>query len=197
MSIGLLWTNFSEILIEILTFSFKKMRLKVSSAKWRPFCFGLDVLKLQWKCRDFAWSATSVESCSTVSPMRIIRDVVWVLTKLVQSTNSIGPLWWWNWLKYRLSIEMSLDNLGQKSKPIRSVASDSLTRYSQASVSQILTKAVQTSLADNKMFQKRKWNWRSRSIKPKIYRDPNNAKLQFCPNLEIITSIIGGLSRGQ
>ena len=31
--IGPLGTNFSEILIEIQTFSFKKMRLKVSSAK--------------------------------------------------------------------------------------------------------------------------------------------------------------------
>ena len=43
--IGPLGTNFSEIYIEILTFSFKKMRLKVSSAKWRPFCLGLNVLK--------------------------------------------------------------------------------------------------------------------------------------------------------
>ena len=42
--IGPLWTNFSEISIEISTFSFKKMRLKVSSAKWRPFCLGLNVL---------------------------------------------------------------------------------------------------------------------------------------------------------
>ena len=42
--IGPLGTNFSEILIEILTFSFKKMRLKVSSAKWRLFCLGLNVL---------------------------------------------------------------------------------------------------------------------------------------------------------
>ena len=42
--IGPLGTNFSEILIEILTFSFKKMCLKVSSAKRRPFCFGLNVL---------------------------------------------------------------------------------------------------------------------------------------------------------
>ena len=39
-----LGTNFSEILIEILTFSFKKMHLKVSSAKRRPFCLGLNVL---------------------------------------------------------------------------------------------------------------------------------------------------------
>ena len=44
LSIGPLGTNFSEILIEILTFSFKEMRLKVSSAKWRPFCLGLNVL---------------------------------------------------------------------------------------------------------------------------------------------------------
>ena len=42
--IGPLGTNFSEISIEILIFSFKKMRLKVSSAKWRPFCLGLNVL---------------------------------------------------------------------------------------------------------------------------------------------------------
>ena len=41
--IGPLGTNFSEILIEILTFSFQKMRLKVSFAKWRPFCLGLNV----------------------------------------------------------------------------------------------------------------------------------------------------------
>ena len=39
-----LGANFSEILIEILTFSFKKMQFKVSSAKWRPFCLGLNGL---------------------------------------------------------------------------------------------------------------------------------------------------------
>ena len=36
--IGPLVTNFSEILIEIHTFSFKKMLLKMSSGKWRPLC---------------------------------------------------------------------------------------------------------------------------------------------------------------
>ena len=43
----LIWTlgtNFSEILSEIHAFSFKKMHLKMSSAKWCPFCFGLNVL---------------------------------------------------------------------------------------------------------------------------------------------------------
>ena len=42
--IGALETNFSEILIEIFTFSFRKMHLKMSSGKWRPFCLSLNVL---------------------------------------------------------------------------------------------------------------------------------------------------------
>ena len=42
--IGPLGTNFSEILIEIDIFSFKKMHLKVSFAKLRPFCLGLNEL---------------------------------------------------------------------------------------------------------------------------------------------------------
>ena len=37
-------TNFSEISIEIYTFSFKKMHLKMSSGKCRPSCLGLNVL---------------------------------------------------------------------------------------------------------------------------------------------------------
>ena len=41
--IGPLGTNFNEILIEIYTFSFKKLDLKMSSAKWCPFCLGLRV----------------------------------------------------------------------------------------------------------------------------------------------------------
>ena len=44
MLIGPLRTNFSEILIEIFTFSFRKMHLKMSCGKWRPSCLGLNVL---------------------------------------------------------------------------------------------------------------------------------------------------------
>ena len=44
-----LGANFSEILFEILTLSFKKMQFKVSSAKWRPFCLGLNgSMSLYW-----------------------------------------------------------------------------------------------------------------------------------------------------
>ena len=42
--IGTLGTKFNEILIEIYTFSFKNIHLKMSSGKWRPFCLGLNVL---------------------------------------------------------------------------------------------------------------------------------------------------------
>ena len=42
--IGPWGTNFSEIFIGIYTFSFKKIHLKMSSAEWRPFCLGLNVL---------------------------------------------------------------------------------------------------------------------------------------------------------
>ena len=49
---AIIWTNagillirtFSEILIEIGAVSFKKMHLKMSSTKWRPFCLGINVL---------------------------------------------------------------------------------------------------------------------------------------------------------
>ena len=44
LSIGPLGTNFSENLIEINSFPFKKTRLKMWLGIWRPFCLGLNVL---------------------------------------------------------------------------------------------------------------------------------------------------------
>ena len=51
--------NFNEILIEIVAFSFNKMRFKVSSVKWQPFCLGLNVLivSITPKC---------INACSTM-----------------------------------------------------------------------------------------------------------------------------------
>ena len=53
--IGPLGTNFSEILIVIETFSFKKMHLKTSSAKWLPFRLGLNVLMHEWL--EYIWQS--------------------------------------------------------------------------------------------------------------------------------------------
>ena len=53
-----LGTNFSEILIGIQTFPFKKLPLKMSSAKWRPFCLGLNELTL---VQIMAWCFSSTK----------------------------------------------------------------------------------------------------------------------------------------
>ena len=49
LSIGPLQTYFSENLIKIQQFSMKKMHMKMSSAKWRSLCLGLNVLT-ETKC---------------------------------------------------------------------------------------------------------------------------------------------------
>ena len=70
LSIGPLWTNFSKIWIEILKFLSMKMHLKMSSAKWWPFCPGGD-----------EWS--SAQPCSFLSSWYItfdeLGDSVWSL----------------------------------------------------------------------------------------------------------------------
>ena len=72
-----LGTNFSEILSKIATFSFKKMHLKMSSAKWRPFCLGLNVLRFK------------------MSPQLMI--IAMILDKFVTNLNTITC----NWKRYK------------------------------------------------------------------------------------------------
>ena len=55
--IGPLGTKFGEFLIEIYTFSFKKMHLKMSSGKWLPFCLALNVLNVMRNC-PITWTRT-------------------------------------------------------------------------------------------------------------------------------------------
>ena len=63
--IGPLGTNFSENLIEIQTFHSRKCPWKMSSAKWCPFCLGLNVLMatqfLDWSCHFRQISSTSLD----------------------------------------------------------------------------------------------------------------------------------------
>ena len=62
-------TNFSEILSEMHTFSFKKMHLKMSSGKWRPFCLGLNELRVfSVSCHCLlSWSISAYILSLTVS----------------------------------------------------------------------------------------------------------------------------------
>ena len=65
-----LGTKFSEILIEIYTFSFKKMHFKMSSAKWRSFCLGLNVLT--------NFNANPWSRCSGIRTMLTCSYVAWL-----------------------------------------------------------------------------------------------------------------------
>ena len=60
-----LGTNFSEILIEIHTFSFNKMHLNMSSGKSQPFCLGLSVLNRMSHGEIIDWNilALALERC--------------------------------------------------------------------------------------------------------------------------------------
>ena len=80
--IGPSGTNFGEILIEIYTFSFKKMRLKGSSAKWRPFCLGLNVLR---KARSFLYHIVNNTAADDLATGARALAVM-VLTLLFQNT---------------------------------------------------------------------------------------------------------------
>ena len=71
---GTLGTNFSEILIGIQTFSFRKMHLKILSAKWRPFCLDLNELRVnrKWKL-SFPVSVASVPKWCYC----IVKEMAW------------------------------------------------------------------------------------------------------------------------
>ena len=76
LSNGPLGTNFSEILIEIYIFSFKKMHLKMSSGKWWPFCLGLNVLSayVMWYRRSFWFTSNMHNSALRLTIARVSPD---------------------------------------------------------------------------------------------------------------------------
>ena len=76
-----LGTNFSEFSVEILIFSFKKMRLKVWSAKRRPFCLGLNELS------HMASDMFNLNLGDGLSPV-LHQAITWTSAGLL----SIGPL---------------------------------------------------------------------------------------------------------
>ena len=74
--IGPWGTNFSEILSEFHTFSFKKIHLKLSSVKLRPFDFGLNVLSYGQSPLTH-WYATSAFSLKHVYGLCDVNCCCW------------------------------------------------------------------------------------------------------------------------
>ena len=120
--IGPLGTNFSEISIEIQTFSFKIMRLKVSSAKRRPFCLGLNVLmeciltciqRLPWLLIDSHRGKFALSQHCTLYPLAHQANIDYRKISNISRTNS--P----NVNVSRLDLQLSLPNpmkLGVRSR---------------------------------------------------------------------------------
>ena len=81
-----LGTNLSEILIGIQPSSFRKMRLKMSSGKWRPFCLGLNVFIL----RAYGSSQLSVV-CGSVSTMGRWGCIVFPKPCISLNSNILTP----------------------------------------------------------------------------------------------------------
>ena len=88
--IGPRGTNFSEIIIGIETFSFKKMHLKMSSAKWRPFCLGLNVLINQMFWLYFRGGAPVGWSVHNIPLLHVSTART---TLFLPSVRTLGMLW--------------------------------------------------------------------------------------------------------
>ena len=112
----LIWpleTNFSEILIEIRTFSLKKIRLKMSSAKFCPFRLGLNVLnrrtglsyKLNIAMKVLHSHNTSNNACPTNFEL-----THWGRDKMddISQTTLSNAFLWMKMLEFRLIFHWSL-----------------------------------------------------------------------------------------
>ena len=107
--IGPLGTNFSEILIEILAFSFKKMRLEVSSAKRRPCCLGLNVLIKQIEKYNTGWSIyTKKCRCNVLTYPTFLTH--WGRDKIdaISQTTFSSAFSWMKMCDFRLKFHRSL-----------------------------------------------------------------------------------------
>ena len=107
--IGPLGTNFSEFLIIIHTFSFNKMQLKMSSAKWRPFCLGLNVLSYFLPCcvHMRTWLGVSYSLCywmQNVSFIDAVRYLIFTTSIALEQVRT----------KYELLCEDSAYSISQE-----------------------------------------------------------------------------------
>ena len=107
--IQILGTNFNEILSKIHAFSLKKMHLKMSSGKWRPFCLGLNELisKLScaghvvtYTCWDLSktilvkWPQQQIKLISKRSCAGLPHASVWNIHKLLLVQRTIFSHFW-------------------------------------------------------------------------------------------------------
>ena len=122
--IGPIGTNFSEILIEILIFSLKKMSLKVSSAKWRPFCLAFNVLRPAGT--QPPWTTTSL---LTTSPSQL-RHVVIIRTASGTRYRSIYMMTWSNGNIFHVTGPLCREFTGHRWIPLTKASDVELLMFS-------------------------------------------------------------------
>ena len=86
LSIEPLRTYFSENLIKVQPFSLKKMHVKMSSAKWRPSCLGLNVL--MGPCLPWGMILTNRK----ISNIRRTKSQNWNVSRLVLQLPLPNPM---------------------------------------------------------------------------------------------------------
>ena len=96
--IGTLGTITSEILSEMYIFSFKKMHLKILSAKWRVFCLGFNLLSIGLAThRHILWTLRiSLTLCCNVRDSMLKRRVEMIAVLQMAFSNTIC------WLLHRV-----------------------------------------------------------------------------------------------
>ena len=99
-----LGTNFSGNLIEILTFSFTNMRLKMSSAKWRPFWLGLNGSRYCMYQHDLSMLDTYGDTPTHCILTHRGRDKM----DAISQTPFSNPFSWMKMYKFRLRFHWSL-----------------------------------------------------------------------------------------
>ena len=102
--VGHLGTNFSEILIKIHTFPFKKMHLKMSAAKCRPFCLGFNVL-IAKKLQQLGWFHTHSVSVFLFHVYPWFGQTRFYITHLITSWLQVSVVYQRSFYKYTHNCE--------------------------------------------------------------------------------------------
>ena len=104
--IGPLGIKFIEILLNIYTFPFKKMRLKMSSGKIRPFHFGLNVLSIPWHfdliyhyviITKIMWTHAMEDICVEDNlTCYALQHIKADMLPLFVASSDFHGFWWWS-----------------------------------------------------------------------------------------------------
>ena len=105
-----LGTNSSEIWIRIQQFSGKKMNLKISPAKWQPFCLGLHVSIPGHDMEKLVWNKTNSGGNVSINCNLVLANFMFVADLSSTVPATLENAWYKNIIKTWLSTKPWLVN---------------------------------------------------------------------------------------